>query len=297
MKKKYNLLSLVIAILIFIISSLLTISFLLKWNLREKNIKNYIYENDFSFVFLRTDGNESDLLLDIKNILSTIGIPQITLNAVINSEPTKQFIGNFMRQILLYMIYEQDTPVLTKEILLDLAQKNFPIMDEILKQNGAHLTDHQKYTIINLIKNHDEDIISLFPTINNFIRKYADHSIKIYKNISLNEIANFLRTLTSKTLIITFLILLFLCLLLLFFLNSFLKYLKFAVFLYSFFFIFIEIIFGTVLKTFLMNEWHSANVFWNYYINEISKSLWIFLLLSFLLLLFIHFIAQKKKNN
>ena len=150
---------------------LLTVASLIKWNLKENRIMNYMKENDLSFILKTKDGYTTDLLEDTKTYLEKIGIPKEAIEEVINSNPTKEFVGKYTYKILNYIIYKKGSVQITKEDILDLVKNNFPVVETALKeQNQPFLPEYQK-NILLLIDKYIDHIMDLFPTVNHLITK------------------------------------------------------------------------------------------------------------------------------
>ena len=141
--------------------------------------------------------------------------------------------------------------------------------------------------------------MDFFPTVKILEDRIQNQTITIYKNITLDDLNVFLEIFSNKTYIVVMFIFFFGCVGILFIIHYksilFLKYIKSSLFIYTFFFITVEIFLGTVFKEFLMLEWKSANSFFNFTVNKISKNLWVFLLISIILIILINIIIKKSK--
>lgn len=286
-------------IILSLIAIMLTLSFLLKWNLKEENIKKFIKENDFTFILKTRDGEESDLLNDIKVLFKTFGIPESAIHEIVNSEATKEFLGTYTYHVLNYMIYKKGNIYISQEDLVKLAYNNFPIIEEILKKQHIVFKEEQKEKILKIIEEEKDEILDFFPTVKILEDRIQNQTITIYKNITLDDLNVFLEIFSNKTYIVVMFIFFFGCVGILFIIHYksilFLKYIKSSLFIYTFFFITVEIFLGTVFKEFLMLEWKSANSFFNFTVNKISKNLWVFLLISIILIILINIIIKKSK--
>lgn len=272
---------------------ILTSSFLFKWNMREQKIIDLVKENDLSFLLVTKDGETTSLMEDTKAYLIRLGIPKEAIEAVVNSEPTKEFVGKYTYQIFKTILYQTGKLEITKEDIVLLVERNFPVIERTLKESGMSFQKEQKDVILHLISQHEDHIMDLFPTVNQLLRKIDEGTLYDEK---INFLFYCFRVWTSKKMIWIFLILLFLNTLFLCLLNwkdkVTLIYIRTSLLFYSFFFIAIEILLGTVVKDFLMSEWQSANHFFNYFVNVISKNIWIFIFLGFLMALFVSSILR-----
>jgi len=288
---------------IFLFASLLSIACLAKYHLEEKQIISLFQENDLTFMVQKKDGSLNSLMEDTKAYLKFIGIPDEAITAVINSDVTKKFVGKYTYKILCYYLYQDEKVEITKEDILYLTKNNFGVIEDSLKAHGKTFSQKQQDTILGLIYQYSDEIMNLFPTIKSLFDKINDDSFLINNTISFQMFTDFLRILIHKTTILLFLFFLLLFVVLLFLLwkkRYFIYYIKFSFLLYIVFFLIIEIGMGTVMKEYLMSNWEGANSFFNYFVNQICKSLWIFLFISFIFLIlcniFLKRVALKEKG-
>ncbi len=279
----------------------LTITFLLRFNLQEARVVSYVKNADLTFILKTKDGKSNNLLDDTTEFLKLIGIPESTISEVVNSEPTKEFVGKYTYKLLYYMIYKKGNIFIEKDDILSLVKENFEIIETSLKKHNLTFTKSQQNTIISLVEKYSGEIMELFPTANNLLKKINEDSLVLYNGITIRQIADILSTFTSKTLVYSLVIILFfsVILLILIYWKSFesIYFIRASIFLYTFVFLGVEIIFGTLVKDVLMSGWESANTFMNYLVNVISKSLWVFLLISFLLLIGLTIILRRKEES
>lgn len=297
-----KILSIFLSMMILSASIFLTIAFLLKWNLRKSEIISNIENNDLSFLLQDRYGKEPVFIEEMRNFLELVSIPSDTIDSVLNSQATKNFIGKYTYDILNYMIYQEEQASITKDDLIRLATDNFYVIDAKLQENHKSFSEKEKQKIIAFINEYGGEVMSFFPTANVFLKKMEEGNIIVYQNITLKDVTSSLKIFLSTTNICIALSILLICAFLLVFLHfnskKYIVYLKNTILIYIFLFVFVEIIMGTVGKDFLMNKWESANTFINYFVNAVSKNLW-FLLLTATVFLLILTIMQKlgKKEN
>lgn len=274
----------------------LTISFLIKWNLLENTIMKHIKNNDLSFILKDKNGTETKYLEETKEALKKIGIPSETINAVVNSEATVNFIGKYTAQIFNYLIYETGNITINKEDILLLAEQNFPVIERVLKEKDIPFTKEQQELINSLIEKHQNNIMDLFPSVKRLINKLENKTFILYEETSLLNIVHLLEKLTNKTLIYALILLGCSSIIFLFLIErkKISKWLKTSLLCYAFFFIGVEVFLGTILKKYVLTEWESANEILNYFINCISQELWVFILVSLLLNGFFCWYEKKK---
>lgn len=274
----------------------LTISFLIKWNLLENTIMKHIKNNDLSFILKDKNGTETKYLEETKEALKKIGIPSETINAVVNSEATVNFIGKYTAQIFNYLIYETGNITINKEDILLLAEQNFPVIERVLKEKDIPFTKEQQELINSLIEKHQNNIMDLFPSVKRLINKLENKTFILYEETSLLNIVHLLEKLTNKTLIYALILLGCSSIIFLFLIErkKISKWLKTSLLCYAFFFIGVEVFLGTILKKYVLTEWESANEILNYFINCISQELWVFILVGLLLSGFFCWYEKKK---
>lgn len=299
MKIIKKIISWILVFLSFLSLFLLTITFVVKINFNETKITNYLKETDFTFLLKTRNGEKTEIEKNVEEVLEKIGIPPSTITNVMNSEATKNFIGKYAYETFAFFLFNRPIPVISSDDFLQLFEDNFKVIEATLEENGQTFTEKQKKDIQKFIENHKEQIMDLFPEINKVIQKFEKKDIPIYGGITLLDVTNLLNFLISDTwlycLIFANIIIFVLLLLLNFKTRLYLSYWRMSVILYTFFLIFIEIMLGTVVKTFVMTSWESANVFLNYLVNLLSKNLGLFLILGIVLIIFFSLLLKKFK--
>ncbi len=246
--------------------------------------------SDFTFLLKNQKGEEVAVLKEIRGSLEKADIPKEVVEAVLNSDITKEFIGNYTYQMLHYLLKGGEKIVITKEDFLELTKKNFPIMEEIAKKIGVSFEPEKVLSYLE-----KEDVMSFFPTANHFIQKIEEHSLELLPNFTLDNALFVLKLFLNPWGIgLSFFLFLesFICLALLQRKKAILYYKK-SLLVVFFFFIGMEILLGTIVKDYLVNVWFYANAFSNYFINTISKSLWLILVFIFLIILVLLYIEKK----
>ena len=292
--------SIFLSIIILWSSIFLTIAFLLKWNLRKSEIVSNIENNNLSFLLQDRYGKEPVFIEEMRDFLELASIPPDTIDSVLNSQATKNFIGKYTYDVLNYMIYQEDKASITKDDLIHLATDNFYVIDAKLKENHRSFTEKDKQKIVAFINEYAGEVMNFFPTANSFLKKMEEGNIVVYQNITLKDVTTSLKIFLSTTNICIALSILLIGAFLLVFMHfnskKYICYLKNTILVYIFLFVFIEIMMGTIGKDFLMNKWESANTFINYLVNAVSKNLWLLLITATVFLLILTIIEKVWKR-
>lgn len=299
MKTFRKIVSILATILLAIISICLTVSLIMKWNLQEEKLSATLEATDISFL-LNSFGEEGTRFVeDIRNFLETIGIPSDTIEDVLNSDVTKDFLSKYTIEILNYFLYETKVPVILKEDIETLVLQNYKVVEESLKAKGLPFTETQKQLIENNVEKYSKVIMDFFPTMNLLAQRFEEN-IVFYHGIRLQDVMHFLGWLTySKTILVLIISVLILFAILIacnFHKKQFWLYLQKMLYAYIFVFIGVEIILSTIIKEWIMKEIVTAQEFTNYMVNVLCKDLWIFIILAIVVvLLYNHFKKGRKK--
>lgn len=269
------------------------------FHLREQSMVHYLENADLTFLIDTDEGVESELVEKVKNYLEAIHIPEETMNQVLNSEPTKAFAGKYIEAFLSYLIYQEDTVTITSEEVKKLVEDNFYIIEDALEAQGLRLTDAEKEDILSHVDEYSDRILDFFPTAKQVFQKVMDEDITIVPGLQVDDVLNYLRFYLSPSFMITLIVLLIISLLVLALLNKGKRcyYYQRFFFIYAFIWIIGEILLNTIIKEKLMNRLSSANAFINYMINEISKNIWLIILVALLISFIISRINRKEKNE
>ena len=293
----------IVSFVLFILSLLasisLTLCVLLKINLREDKIVSYIKGADFSFIADEATIIGEELISQVEDYFIEIEIPKDTIKSVLNSEATKDFVGKYAASVLSYLIYETDEKVITDKEVLNLVTENMPIIETALTNVGLTLTPEEEDKIMALAKEHASDVAYFFPSAKELLADVPFSKVVLINNFTLADFFNSIRLITSIPFLLIGLLITSILLFLLWLINKGMrvKYFKTFFFIYALFFILGEIILGTVVKEFLMEEVSPLSPFINYIINEISKEVWLIILISLGLSFGISRIKRKEEKN
>lgn len=269
----------------------LTFSIEVKWNLEEKQIVSYLQDADISFLMDSYNGVQSELYQNVLKYLEAINVPEETMEEVLNSESTKKFVGKYLANVFDYLIYQKEDLSITKEEVLKLVEDNLKVISSSLQAKGLSLSEEEQAQILKYATDYSNQILEFFPTAEQIITKLLDKDTVVFSKITLEDFTSFLRFITDPFIFSEVFILLLLFLMILFFINRGKRcfYFKKYFFFYALILVFGEILLGTVVKEQFMNRVAHAAAFINYMINEISKNLWIVILLA----IFISFVLSK----
>ena len=267
----------------------ITISGLLKYNLQEEQFRNYLKDNDISFLLRTQSGEESSFYKDLTAGLSQIQIPEETIIPILNSEPTKEFLATYIYNAVLSYIYDYEQPKVTSEGILSLLESNFPVIEQTL---GEELTEAKQSEILNYANIYMEDLQDALPTINEVIQKVGLTSLENLKIL--------IRIMQNKTIFILVSLgsLLFLGLLILFtrVAKTDEHYIKRSITLYVAILLVVEVLIGTILKDYFMSEIAIIKVFINYLCNILAKEIWLFVFLGVGITLLINLNNKRRKK-
>ena len=293
----------IVSFFLFILSLLasisLTLCVLLKINLREEKIVSYVKGADFSFIADEATIIGEELISQVEDYFIEIEIPKDTIKSVLNSEATKDFVGKYAASVLSYLIYETDEKVITDKEVLNLVTENMSIIETALTNVVLTLTPEEEDKIMALAKEHASDVAYFFPSAKELLADVPFSKVVLINNFTLADFFNSIRLITSIPFLLIGLLITSILLFLLWLINKGMrvKYFKTFFFIYALFFILGEIILGTVVKEFLMEEVSLLSPFINYIINEISKEVWLIILISLGLSFGISRIKRKEEKN
>lgn len=294
-----KIISWLLLISIIISSIFLTFILELKWNLQEQRIVSYLKKTDLTFILKTNDGEETDLLKNVKDYLALINIPEETIEKVLNSDVTKEFAGNYLKGILNSLIYQEKEFSITSNDLKELVDKNMPIIEETLKNKGKVLSEEEKKSIYNYVDEYSTEILDFFPVANKIITKLFEENVMITKDLSLENLTLIIRKLINPYITIVTIIITLLLVFALWLINKNKRcyYFKILFFIYALILIIVEILLGTIIKEKLMLELTSAASFINFLVNELSKNLWLLIIVTVLISFILSKIEKRGKEN
>ena len=98
-----KIISYILLVLCIFLTFIFTFLVEIKWNTREEQMVRYLKNADLTFIMNSYDGMESELLQNVEDYLEAIHIPASTIEAVLNSDVTKEFVGKYLSGIFTYL--------------------------------------------------------------------------------------------------------------------------------------------------------------------------------------------------
>ena len=236
---------------------------------------------------------------NVEDYLEAIHIPASTIEAVLNSDVTKEFVGKYLSGIFTYLLYQKEDVTITKDDVIQLVNENFSIISATLQAQGLTLSEEEKNQIDAYVSEYSDQVLEFFPTANQLIQKLTTQDVVLVNSITLSDVTSFLQSVLNPTFLISILGIFLFFLGALWLMNKGKRcfYFKRYFFLFAFLLVLCEIFIGTIIKENLMLRLESAETFINYMINEISKHVWIIILCAVVISFVLSRIERKEKKN
>ena len=294
-----KIISYILLVLCIFLTFIFTFLVEIKWNTREEQMVRYLKNADLTFIMNSYDGMESELLQNVEDYLEAIHIPASTIEAVLNSDVTKEFVGKYLSGIFTYLLYQKEDVTITKDDVIQLVNENFSIISTTLQAQGLTLSEEEKNQIDAYVSEYSDQVLEFFPTANQLIQKLTTQDVVLVNSITLSDVTSFLQSVLNPTFLISILGILLFFLGALWLMNKGKRcfYFKRYFFLFAFLLVLCEIFIGTIIKENLMLRLESAETFINYMINEISKHVWIIILCAVVISFVLSRIERKEKKN
>ena len=294
-----KIISYILLVLCIFLTFIFTFLVEIKWNTREEQMVRYLKNADLTFIMNSYDGMESELLQNVEDYLEAIHIPASTIEAVLNSDVTKEFVGKYLSGIFTYLLYQKEDVTITKDDVIQLVNENFSIISATLQAQGLTLSEEEKNQIDAYVSEYSDQVLEFFPTANQLIQKLTTQDVVLVNSITLSDVTSFLQSVLNPTFLISILGILLFLLGALWLMNKGKRcfYFKRYFFLFAFLLVLCEIFIGTIIKENLMLRLESAETFINYMINEISKHVWIIILCAVVISFVLSRIERKEKKN
>lgn len=294
-----KIISYILLVLCIFLTFIFTFLVEIKWNTREEQMVRYLKNADLTFIMNSYDGMESELLQNVEDYLEAIHIPASTIEAVLNSDVTKELVGKYLSGIFTYLLYQKEDVTITKDDVIQLVNENFSIISATLQAQGLTLSEEEKNQIDAYVSEYSDQVLEFFPTANQLIQKLTTQDVVLVNSITLSDVTSFLQSVLNPTFLISILGILLFLLGALWLMNKGKRcfYFKRYFFLFAFLLVLCEIFIGTIIKENLMLRLESAETFINYMINEISKHVWIIILCAVVISFVLSRIERKEKKN
>ncbi len=299
-------LSVIISILTIFTMIILTSSLIIRREFTHDNINNIIEKLDLSTTLSNLDQNENDVLDNIDSALSYIGIPDNTTEKILNSEGTKNFVSTYLSNATEYLLNGKEDLTITIDDIKELIKSNLDIIESELPSNEEIYVKEYAENIYTYLDTHEKEVLSFFPSPKEILKDVNLSDIKVYENISVQDILDRISIFISNSFIavISGILALFLISLILLNLQEF----KWAKTIGKLFLIYT--IFTTVFNLSIILILKLINIemvtpqfveIISLIINPIIKSLWIdvtiFLVISIILILVYNLYKKKQKTS
>ncbi len=303
MKKSHKVINIILINICLFLLIGLTLSVVMRNFLNQKNIYDTIKNNDMSF-FLNDLNEDKQLLLDeIKETFKILGLKDNTIEEVLNSDGTKNFISIYLSNTLNYFFKNEKEIPIKKEDLKNLIQSNMSIIESNLSQKEKDYINKYEQQLYNYIDEHADEIIGFFPMPEQLLNQVNQQEVMLNSNVSLQDVTKTISTLISLQFIYLLIAIITLIVIILIIINRF-NYkwadcLKKITLSYSFIMIALEILLGTVIKSMAINISKSTSPILNYLVNNISQKIWIWIITAITLTIIFYVLLKReeKKNN
>lgn len=269
----------------------LSVTSILKSSVSEETIKETIKNNDLTFIIEMLNDDDREIIDMVKEVLITVGVPEDTMDEVLNSEGTKEFVGTYTSNIIHYLLTDEDKPI-TKGDIKKLISSNLDVIEEKIGNNEIY--DILKGVILEYVDQNGDNLAKKFPSPKVFVKELnIENSSK-----ELKEIVDIVGILTdSKTInfsIIVSIILIVLLIILNIKKRNWAKLLMIISTLYTFLILIIKL--GlTGIKEMYREEIFSG--FINYIVKILQTNLWIYIICAigvFIVSLIIYLTRKKE---
>lgn len=269
----------------------LSVTSILKSSVSEETIKETIKNNDLTFIIEMLNDDDREIIDMVKEVLITVGVPEDTMDEVLNSEATKEFVGTYTSNIIHYLLTDEDKPI-TKDDIKKLISSNLDVIEEKIGNNEIY--DILKGVILEYVNQNGDNLAKKFPSPKVFVKELnIENSSK-----ELKEIVDIVGILTdSKTInfsIIVSIILIVLLIILNIKKRNWAKLLMIISTLYTFLILIIKL--GlTGIKEMYREEIFSG--FINYIVKILQTNLWIYIICAigvFIVSLIIYLTRKKE---
>ena len=293
--------SIILSLSLFVLLFFLTLTFVLRISLNPKTISQVVLDTDLSSIYNNMDIANQEVTKNIYDALNAIGIPKTTIDEVINSSGTKNFVAKYLTDTVSYLILGKDESPISEDDLIHLFEDNYEIISESLVKNNVTLLDEYKNVMNSYVVNNADTLISFFPTPKELLGKIKKEDIMIINNISLEDITNTLAFLISNKFLIFLIVMLIGVMFLLYLLNhrKSYQYRYYAVTFttYAFLLTGVLIFLLTVFKSEFIDKLPNLIELANYLVNTLSKIISIEIVLVIIMAIIFSSIYHKKKRG
>lgn len=194
-------LSFILLILLFVYSMVLSLGNFLTVD----NITKTLKESDFTAFYEDSDGNETEIISSFRVLLENVGVPEETVTDVVNSDATKEFIGEYVGNSIEATINDTDQKPLSDEDVVDLVRGNMEIITSDLEEAGLPVSEEVQDEILTLTYENAHILTENMPS--------GEEIITLTGNDKINELTTLSKLLLSNSTKFTLLISIGACLL------------------------------------------------------------------------------------
>ena len=162
------------------------------------NIIKTVKESDFSSFYKDDNGNNTEVIDALELLLEKSNVPEEVVSEIVDSEPTKEFLGTYIGNSIENVINDKDEQELTSKDVVNLVDGNMSIIEKYAKDKGLELSDDTRNEILSLTEENSSILLSKMPN--------SKEIITMTGNDKINEMITLSKLLLSKDTKIAFLI-------------------------------------------------------------------------------------------
>lgn len=162
------------------------------------NIIKTVKESDFSSFYKDDNGNNTEVIDALELLLEKSNVPEEVVSEIVDSEPTKEFLGTYIGNSIENVINDKDEQELTSEDVVNLVDGNMSIIEKYAKDKGLELSDDTRNEILSLTEENSSILLSKMPN--------SKEIITMTGNDKINEMITLSKLLLSEDTKIAFLI-------------------------------------------------------------------------------------------
>ena len=178
-------LSFTLLILMFVYSLVLSLSNFLTVD----NITKSLKESDFTAFYKDSNGNETEIISSFRILLENTGVPTSAIDEVVNSEETKEFIGQYVSNSIEASINETEQKPLEEQDVVELVRGNMEIITKDLEEEGIEVSEEIQNEILTLTYENAHILTENMPT--------GEEIITLTGNDKINELTTLSKLLLS----------------------------------------------------------------------------------------------------
>lgn len=281
-------LSFTLLILMFVYSLVLSLSNFLTVD----NITKSLKESDFTAFYKDSNGNETEIISSFRILLENTGVPTSAIDEVVNSEETKEFIGQYVSNSIEASINETEQKPLEEQDVVELVRGNMEIITKDLEEEGIEVSEEIQNEILTLTYENAHILTENMPT--------GEEIITLTGNDKINELTTLSKLLLSDKTKFTLLISIGANLLFLILLRlkkfRFLKTISAPLIINAIILVVISMFFNDYITNFILNSSETLKIVFSPFMDSLFNTLFKYGIFSFVVgiaLLVIYQIQRK----